>query len=190
MVSLAEQIRQGILAFLAGIPLWLFFAWLRYKTPARTASPTTAATDVVICRPAKVWAVSMTLFGTAPITGGLIFAGYPLYAQSLPGRFNELDFRIFLIVICLGAVVMGSCFILVAFKYKVILEPGAITLSGILSDRQLRREEIRGKKFSGGTVECVTLYPMLHSGKKKIRVDYWYDKNAEIARWVSDIPRV
>jgi len=186
--SLDNTIKSAIAMTLIGIPLGLFFGWLKRMTPARTAAPTIEPAEVVVCRPAKVWAVLTTFVGIAAIGGGFAFAIYIWTAAVLPGQLNRESARLFAIAISLGDVLMGIYFILGALKYRIILEPDAITLAGIFIDRTLRRNEIRGKKFTGGTVEYVTLYPTSQSRKWRMRIAYWYDKNAEIEQWVCAIP--
>lgn len=140
----------------------------------------------IVCRPQRGWVIFGCLVGSAVAIGGIWLAVY------LSLGYGEVHGRLFFILVSLADILLGGYFIAGALKYRVILKPGSIALLGIFIDKRLQRNEIRAKKYTfnaGG--KLVILYPVLSlpgKSRKKIKIAFIYDRNADIENWVSSIP--
>ena len=89
---------------------------------------------------------------------GLIYWGGGFDGRP-PGRWVMVLFSI-------GWIMGGIYSVLGALTYRVVLEPDAISLIGILGTRRLRREDIVAKRYIYQNVKYVTLYPGAKDKKK------------------------
>jgi hypothetical protein len=81
-----------------------------------------------------------------------------------------------------------ALYALIPLRYRITIEPDAITLVRIFTIKRLKREEIRGKTlFQTRVTFNYTLHPK-HHDKEKIRLPTWCGHYDEIKKWLSDIP--
>jgi hypothetical protein len=143
----------------------------------------------VVCKPSLHWMIISVLFSLLAIIGGVSGLIHWGVLERDPSPAGHQGLAI-LMVTSAGCILFGTYFTLSAMKSRVLLETDAITLLGIFSNRRLRRDAIVARlDRSINGVPNVTLYP-LKKNERKLDISYWYDKNAEIRRWVSSIPVV
>lgn len=186
MPTINPLLWRGLLVVLASVTVGTWIGWLNRRANEPRITTGSRLADTLICQPLRGWVIFGSLVGAAMIIGGLWATIY------LSLGFGGLHARWLLVVFASLNVLLGVYFIVGMFKYRVVLEPDAITLLGLFIDKHLGRDEIRGKRYTaGGGVKYVTLYPVVSEAvkrKRKIKIAFFYDRNAEIEKWVSDIP--